>query len=88
MQQLGEKTNWKHMTTPQKRQQHERKVKAARKWQRKATNLEKRVTAIMNERVVIVDDELDASLSPALQDYNNAMQKLPTTDIKRIFWEQ
>ena len=86
--QFGETTNWKHLTTPQKRQQHERKVKAARKWKRKATNLEKRVTAIMMEREVIVDNELDASLSPALQDYHNAMQKLPTTDIKRIFWEQ
>ena len=40
---------------------------------------------MMNERVVIVDDELDASLSPALQDYNNAMQKLPTQILRGYF---
>ena len=34
--------------------------------------------------MVIVDDELKASLSPALQDYNNGMQKLPTINIERI----
>jgi hypothetical protein len=41
-------------------------------------SLDTRVAEIMRSEVV-VDDELDASLTPALRDYNNAMQKLPTT---------
>ena len=76
------------MNTPQKRQQHILSLKATRKWKRKAMSLDTRVAEIMRGSEVVVDDELDASLTPALRDYNNAMQKLPTTDLKRIFWEQ
>ena len=50
-----------------------------------SVNLQSRVVEMMKRSEVIVDDDLDACVSPALRDYAGEMQKPATTDIKRIF---
>ena len=59
-------TNWSYINTPQKQQQHVQVLKEKRKWKRKAVSLQSRVVGMMKRSEVIVDDELDACVSPAL----------------------
>lgn len=82
-------TNYRYLSTPEKVERMHNLHKSARLCRKQVDRTKTRLAAVIEERGVLVDDELHGDLAKVMQDNSSKVLKAyPAGSFARIFWEQ
>ena len=82
-------TNWRHLSTPIKRQRVTRRRKEVSRRQSKIRSLEVQISHLVeNNKSLLEDPDIHNDLVGIMDEYDEDMNKLSQDDVKRILWNQ